>query len=120
MVKFNNDTVVQPVETEWFGFYKENNLKETYTLQESVLYTEVCLSYLNFLLISNYLNSAIYRIDWVYVQWTKPVNCIFMTWTVITFSSTNTGLTKPLLATISRKFVDWFNEHGMSRHASTD
>ena len=46
MVKFNNDTVVQPVETEWFGFYKENNLKETYTLQESVLYTEVCLSYL--------------------------------------------------------------------------
>ena len=120
MVKFNNDTVVQPVETEWFGFYKENNLKETYTLQESVLYTEVCLSYLNFLLISNYLNSSIYRIDWVYVQWTKPVNCIFMTWTVITFSSTNTGLTKLLLATISRKFVDWFNENGMSRHASAD
>ena len=41
MVRFNQDTVVQPVETEWFGFYEENNLNSTYTLQESSLYLEV-------------------------------------------------------------------------------
>jgi len=40
MVKFNQDTVVQPIATEWFGFYKENDLKSTYTLQESQLYQE--------------------------------------------------------------------------------
>ena len=41
LVKFTRDTVVQPMESEWFGFYKENNLKETYTLRESLLYQEV-------------------------------------------------------------------------------
>lgn len=40
MVKFNKDTVVQPIATEWFGFYKENDLKSTFTLQESTLYQE--------------------------------------------------------------------------------
>ena len=41
MVKFNRDTIVQPIATEWFGFYNENDLKSTYTLQESPLYQEV-------------------------------------------------------------------------------
>ncbi|KZS18637.1 palmitoyl-protein thioesterase 1 isoform X1 [Daphnia magna] len=40
MVKFTKDTVVQPIETEWFGFYRENDLNSTYTLQESPLYIE--------------------------------------------------------------------------------
>lgn len=40
MVKFNRDTIVQPIATEWFGFYNENDLKSTYTLQESPLYLE--------------------------------------------------------------------------------
>ena len=41
MVKFTKDTIVQPIDTEWFGFYKENDLTSTYTLQESALYQEV-------------------------------------------------------------------------------
>lgn len=41
MIKFENDTVVQPVETEWFGFYKPGQSVELETLQESTLYTEV-------------------------------------------------------------------------------
>ena len=41
MVKFNQDTVVQPIATEWFGFYNEKDLSSTYTLQESLLYLEV-------------------------------------------------------------------------------
>lgn len=38
MVKFNNDTMVEPVETEWFGFYKPGQSFEVVTLQESDLY----------------------------------------------------------------------------------
>lgn len=41
MVRFNNDTVVQPIASEWFGFYHENNVSSTYTLRESKLYLEV-------------------------------------------------------------------------------
>ncbi|XP_034016348.1 palmitoyl-protein thioesterase 1 [Thalassophryne amazonica] len=40
MVKFLNDTVVDPVDTEWFGFLKTGQAKVTETLQESVLYKE--------------------------------------------------------------------------------
>ncbi|KAL0962447.1 hypothetical protein UPYG_G00340120 [Umbra pygmaea] len=40
MVKFLQDTVVDPVDTEWFGFLKMGQAKETETLQESVLYKE--------------------------------------------------------------------------------
>ncbi|CAL8294961.1 unnamed protein product [Boreogadus saida] len=40
MVKFLNDTVVDPRVTEWFGFLKTGQSKETETLQESLLYTE--------------------------------------------------------------------------------
>uniref|UniRef100_A0A3Q2D8V7 Palmitoyl-protein thioesterase 1 n=1 Tax=Cyprinodon variegatus TaxID=28743 RepID=A0A3Q2D8V7_CYPVA len=40
MVKFLQDTVVDPVDTEWFGFLKAGQAKETETLQESVLYKE--------------------------------------------------------------------------------
>uniref|UniRef100_A0A3Q2UM57 Uncharacterized protein n=1 Tax=Fundulus heteroclitus TaxID=8078 RepID=A0A3Q2UM57_FUNHE len=43
MVKFLQDTVVDPVDTEWFGFLKTGQAKETETLQESVLYKEVTL-----------------------------------------------------------------------------
>uniref|UniRef100_A0A7S3DD21 Palmitoyl-protein thioesterase 1 n=1 Tax=Palpitomonas bilix TaxID=652834 RepID=A0A7S3DD21_9EUKA len=40
MVKFNNDTMVQPRDSEWFGFYKLGQDKEVETLQESKLYQE--------------------------------------------------------------------------------
>ncbi|KAM3934194.1 palmitoyl-protein thioesterase 1 [Leptodactylus fuscus] len=40
MVKFLNDSMVDPVDSEWFGFYKPGQSKETMTLQESSLYTE--------------------------------------------------------------------------------
>lgn len=38
MVMFGEDTMVQPKESEWFGFYKPGQSKELYTLQESDLY----------------------------------------------------------------------------------
>lgn len=38
LVKFNQDEMVVPRESEWFGFYKEGNAKEMYTMEESVLY----------------------------------------------------------------------------------
>ncbi len=44
LVKFENDTMVQPKESEWFGFYKEGQDKETYTLQESKIWTKVSVS----------------------------------------------------------------------------
>ncbi|XP_052870898.1 palmitoyl-protein thioesterase 1-like isoform X1 [Anopheles cruzii] len=40
MVRFNNDTIVQPVESQWFGYYKPGQDKETYTLRESNLFIE--------------------------------------------------------------------------------
>ncbi|XP_031553367.1 palmitoyl-protein thioesterase 1-like [Actinia tenebrosa] len=40
MVMFANDTMVDPKESEWFGFYKPGQGKELYTLQESTLYKE--------------------------------------------------------------------------------
>ncbi|XP_066152563.1 palmitoyl-protein thioesterase 1 [Euwallacea fornicatus] len=40
LIKFNNDTIVQPVDTEWFGFYKPGQSVELQSLEESDLYTE--------------------------------------------------------------------------------
>ncbi|KAL4712005.1 hypothetical protein ACJJTC_003672 [Scirpophaga incertulas] len=40
MVKFNNDTIVQPRETEWFGFYLPGQAKEMLTLQQSSIYLD--------------------------------------------------------------------------------
>ncbi|XP_026738246.1 palmitoyl-protein thioesterase 1 [Trichoplusia ni] len=40
LVKFNNDTIVQPRETEWFGFYEPGQSEKMLTLQESKLYLE--------------------------------------------------------------------------------
>jgi len=40
MVKFLRDSMVQPRESEWFGFYKDGDIHETETLQESRLYRE--------------------------------------------------------------------------------
>lgn len=38
LVKFENDTMVKPVESEWFGFYKPGQAKEVQTLRQSKLY----------------------------------------------------------------------------------
>jgi palmitoyl-protein thioesterase len=40
MIKFENDTIVQPVETSWFGFYKPGSDTELLTLEESELFTK--------------------------------------------------------------------------------
>ncbi|KAG6444742.1 palmitoyl-protein thioesterase 1 [Manduca sexta] len=40
LVKFDNDTIVQPRETEWFGFYAPGQDKKMMTLQQSMLYKE--------------------------------------------------------------------------------
>lgn len=40
MVMFLKDTMVDPKESEWFGYYKPGQDKEVYTLQESPLYQE--------------------------------------------------------------------------------
>jgi len=40
MVQFLNDTMVQPKESEWFGFYAPGQDKEVLTLQETPLYQE--------------------------------------------------------------------------------
>ncbi|KAM6173264.1 palmitoyl-protein thioesterase 1 [Erethizon dorsatum] len=40
MVKFLNDSIVDPVSSEWFGFYRSGQGKETIPLQETTLYTE--------------------------------------------------------------------------------
>lgn len=40
LVKFANDTMVEPVESEWFGFYKPGQAEEVQSLQNSELYQE--------------------------------------------------------------------------------
>jgi len=40
LVKFLNDTVIVPRDSEWFGFYKQGQAKEVEQLKESKLYTE--------------------------------------------------------------------------------
>uniref|UniRef100_A0A8C3SRX3 Palmitoyl-protein thioesterase 1 n=1 Tax=Chelydra serpentina TaxID=8475 RepID=A0A8C3SRX3_CHESE len=40
MVKFLNDTMVDPPASEWFGYYRSGQAKETIPLQESSLYKE--------------------------------------------------------------------------------
>lgn len=41
MVKFTNDSMVDPLESEWFGFYKSGQAREVETLRESAIYKEV-------------------------------------------------------------------------------
>lgn len=38
MVKFENDTIVEPIATSWFGFYKPGSDKELLTLEESEIF----------------------------------------------------------------------------------
>jgi palmitoyl-protein thioesterase len=40
LVKFENDTMVEPRESEWFGFYKPGQSSELFSLQESDLYKQ--------------------------------------------------------------------------------
>ncbi|THD22649.1 Palmitoyl-protein thioesterase [Fasciola hepatica] len=40
LVKFQNDTIVVPRESTWFGFYKTNSTDHLYDLRESTLYSE--------------------------------------------------------------------------------
>ncbi|XP_052903175.1 palmitoyl-protein thioesterase 1 [Anopheles moucheti] len=40
MVKFNKDTIVQPLESQWFGYYKPGQDKETQPLNETDLFIE--------------------------------------------------------------------------------
>ncbi|KAK3578213.1 hypothetical protein CHS0354_020582 [Potamilus streckersoni] len=40
MVKFLRDSMVEPMESEWFGFYKAGQAKDIHTLFETPMYTE--------------------------------------------------------------------------------
>lgn len=40
LVKFENDTMVEPTESEWFGFYKPGQAEKIQKLQESELYLQ--------------------------------------------------------------------------------
>ncbi|XP_035903186.1 palmitoyl-protein thioesterase 1 [Anopheles stephensi] len=40
MVQFNKDTIVQPLESQWFGYYKPGQDKETQGLKETELFIE--------------------------------------------------------------------------------
>lgn len=42
LVMFDSDTMVEPKETEWFGFYTPGQVVNITSLHNSVLYTEVC------------------------------------------------------------------------------
>lgn len=42
MVKFTKDQIVQPKESQWFGYYKAGQDKETETLEESELFLKAC------------------------------------------------------------------------------
>ena len=39
-IKFSEDKMVEPKESEWFGYYKPGQDKDLFTLQESTLYSE--------------------------------------------------------------------------------
>ncbi|VTJ91431.1 Hypothetical predicted protein [Marmota monax] len=43
VMKFLNDSIVDPVASEWFGFYRSGQAKETIPLQETTLYIQDCL-----------------------------------------------------------------------------
>jgi palmitoyl-protein thioesterase len=49
LIKFEQDRMVQPIETQWFGFYKPGQAVETYSLFDSRLYKQdlLGLKYLN-------------------------------------------------------------------------
>lgn len=40
MLKFLNDSIVDPAESQWFGFYRSGQAKETIPLRETALYKE--------------------------------------------------------------------------------
>jgi palmitoyl-protein thioesterase len=40
MVRFNNDTIVQPIDSQWFGFYTPGQDQETQRMEETNLYLE--------------------------------------------------------------------------------
>jgi len=40
MVRFTEDTMVQPIESEWFGYYTPGQDKDVQTLQQTPLYQE--------------------------------------------------------------------------------
>lgn len=41
LVKFSNDTIVSPPESEWFGFYKPGQTEKIQSLEETDLYRQV-------------------------------------------------------------------------------
>lgn len=74
-VKFERDSMVQPVESEWFGFYKPGQAKEVETLQESDLYINVRIPKYGWK--GDMAIKLCFRIVWVWKRWTKRENCIF-------------------------------------------
>lgn len=63
LVLFDADTIVQPRESEWFGYFKPGSDKEMITLQNSTLYKEVCAKLCYILLLG--LLCYMYELDYV-------------------------------------------------------
>lgn len=50
MVKFDNDSMVQPRESAWFGFYAPGQGKQLLTLQQSQIYLQVSIMVSSFII----------------------------------------------------------------------
>ena len=87
LVKFLEDTMVQPRESEWFGFYVEGQDKKVFTMNESKLYTEVP----RLIFIASILYSFPHRIVLVSSLSMKMV--VFISWVhrLITCNSQTSG-----------------------------
>lgn len=74
LVRFNNDSMVLPVASEWFEFYTPGQAVEILPLEESAIYKEVCYCKCCLYtpeLLQHYLSNFFLRIglDWSGLQW---------------------------------------------------
>lgn len=56
LVKFDNDTIVRPAETELFGFYKPGQEKLIQTLEQSDFYHKVYLCVMYYIINSSLIH----------------------------------------------------------------
>lgn len=62
LVKFDNDTIVRPAETELFGFYKPGQEKLIQTLEQSDFYHKVYLSMCDIFFV---INSSLIHLHYI-------------------------------------------------------
>lgn len=66
MVKFEEDSMVVPPESEWFGFYSPGQDSEVLPLQQTQLYIEVIFAVSLLLFCDLYLISTFYVVRFLY------------------------------------------------------